>query len=97
MAALCHAAGKKGFAFVGSNSAGNNAFFVRRDVLGDVPSLSARDGWVDARFRESRDAAGNLTYIDGRAARLAAIADAPIVDVLTESVATIRDRLIANG
>ena len=28
---------KKGFALVGGNRAGNNAFFVRRDALGDIP------------------------------------------------------------
>jgi hypothetical protein len=79
LAALCMAAERKDLAFVGSNSAGNNSFFVRRDVLGDLTTLTPQEGWVDARIRESRDARGNLTFIAGRAARIAAIADLPLV------------------
>jgi hypothetical protein len=89
LAALCLAAGRKGLAFVGSNSAGNNAFFVRRDVLGDLPTLTPQDGWVDARFRESRDSKGKLSYIGGRAARIAAIADQPLVEVATGAATTV--------
>ena len=89
LAALCLAADRKGLAFVGSNSAGNNAFFVRRDVLGDLPTLTAQEGWVDARFRESRDHGGNLTFISGRAARIAVIADLPLVEVVTGNKTTV--------
>ncbi|MEI6624661.1 MAG: hypothetical protein WCP28_22460, partial [Actinomycetes bacterium] len=89
LAALCLAADRKGLAFVGSNSAGNNAFFVRRDVLGVLPTLTPQEGWVDARFRESRDAAGTLTYIGGRAARIAVIADQPLVDVSIGALTTV--------
>lgn len=89
LAALCLAADRKGLAFVGSNSAGNNAFFVRRDVLGDLPTVTPRQGWVDARFRDSRDRGGNLTYISGRAARIAAIADQPLVEVATGAMTTV--------
>jgi hypothetical protein len=89
LAALCLAADRKGLAFVGSNSAGNNAFFVRRDVLGDLPTVTPREGWVDARFRDSRDPGGNLTYIGGRAARIAAIADQPLAEVATGVMTTV--------
>jgi hypothetical protein len=89
LAAFCQAADKKGMAFVGSNSAGNNAFFVRRDLLGDLKPLTSPEGWVDARFRESRDPQGNLTYIDGRAARIAEIATLPLVDVSTGATTTV--------
>jgi hypothetical protein len=89
LAALCLAAERKRLAFVGSNSAGNNAFFVRRDVLGDIPTLTPQEGWIDARFRESRDPWGNLTYIDGRSARIAAIADLPLVEVATGAITTV--------
>jgi hypothetical protein len=89
LAALCQAADKKGMALVGSNSAGNNAFFVRRDLLGDLKPLTSTEGWVDARFRESRDPHGNLTYVDGRAARIAEIAALPLVDVSTGATTTV--------
>jgi hypothetical protein len=89
LGAICQAADRKGLAFVGSNSAGNNAFFVRRDLLGDLPSLTAAEGWVDARFRESRDPTGALTYLAGRANRIAAISDLPLVDVATGATTTV--------
>jgi hypothetical protein len=90
LGALCHLADRKGYQFVGSNSAGNNAFFVRRDVAGGLPALSSRDGYVEARFRESRDADGRLTYITSRAERLRTIADQTVVDVATGKAGTIR-------
>jgi hypothetical protein len=83
LAAVAMAADRKGLSLVGSNSAGNNAFFVREDLLGELRPLQPSDAWVDARFRESRDEAGNLTFIAGREGRLAAIADLPLVDVRT--------------
>ncbi len=97
LAAICVAADRKDLAFVGSNSAGNNAFFVRRDLLGDLSTLTAAEGWVDARFRESRDPEGNLTYIGGLAARTAAIADQPLVDVGTGTMTTVGQCLNASG
>jgi hypothetical protein len=97
LAALCQAADRKGLAFVGSNTAGNNAFFVRRDVLGDLATLTPSEGWVDARFRESRDATGALTYVGGRANRIAAIADLPLVDVVTGAPTTVGQCLGASA
>jgi hypothetical protein len=82
LAALCDLAGQKGYDFVGSNSAGNNAYFVRRDRMADLRSLSPEEGYVESRFRESRDAEGRLTFIAGPHRR-AAIADMPLVDVRT--------------
>ena len=55
----------KGYALVGCNSAGNNAFFVRKDVRpSSLPSLTAREAYVHASFRESRDASGNLSFLN---------------------------------
>ncbi len=91
LAAICLAAERKSMAFVGSNSAGNNAFFVRSDVLGDLATVTPEDGWVDARFRESRDRNGNLTYIGPRSDRIAVIADRPLVEVETGATTTVRE------
>jgi hypothetical protein len=78
--ALCLLAERKGFAFVGANSAGNNAYFVRAERLGPLRRLTAQEGFVDSRFRESRDASGRLTYLSGDARR-AAIAEMEVEDV----------------
>jgi len=61
--ALCHLGRRKGYAFVGCNTAGNNAFFVRKDRLpDDMRELSAEEGFVRNQFREARDAQGILTF-----------------------------------
>jgi len=64
--ALCDLADLKGYAFVGCNSNGNNAYFVRNDKLGDLKKISVEDGYVESKFRESRDTLGRLTFIDGK-------------------------------
>ena len=80
LAALCELASSKGYAFVGSNSAGNNAFFVRQDCAARLRQLSVAEGYVRSRFRESRDPSGRLTYISGDA-RVAQIAQMVVHDV----------------
>ena len=65
LAALAQLGEVKGYALVGCNSAGNNAFFVRKDVRpSSLPSLTAREAYVQASFRESRDASGNLSFLN---------------------------------
>ncbi len=80
LAALCHLAEQKGYQFVGANRAGNNAFFVRKEAGSRLPALEAKAGFVKAKFRESRSAEGELTFL-GRAESLAQIADLPLLDV----------------
>jgi hypothetical protein len=60
--ALCDLAEEKGYYFVGSNSAGNNAFFVKKDKIGILTPLSAKEGYVFSKFRQSRDEKGNLNF-----------------------------------
>ena len=71
---------RKGYALVGSNSAGNNVFFVRKDQLHHLKPMRAEDAYVESQFRESRDVDGCLTYLSGQA-RYQAIAHLPLVDV----------------
>jgi len=61
----CDLAEEKGYGFVGCNSAGNNAYFVRNDKLNGLKTLSCAEGFVDAKFRESRDKTGNLSLLSG--------------------------------
>jgi hypothetical protein len=88
--ALVELGDRKGYAFVGSNSAGNNAFFVRRDRLNGQRELTAAEGYVESQFRESRDEAGNLTFLSG-AARLQKIIDLPVYDVERNAVVRLGD------
>lgn len=62
-----------GLIFVGSNRAGNNAFFIQEHLVQgltiEIPNLQNLEIFVDWRVRESRDKDGNLNYLSG-AARL---------------------------
>jgi hypothetical protein len=78
--ALYLLAREKGYAFVGCNSAGNNAHFVREDRLGKIKAVGLREGYVVSRFRESRAPDGALNFIDGEA-RLHAISDMEVIEL----------------
>jgi hypothetical protein len=75
---------------VGCNSAGNNAYFVRNDVVDRLPEALRRGEFVDMRCRDSRGPDGSLTYLSG-SARLAAIAHMPVVDVTTGRTLLLKD------
>jgi hypothetical protein len=80
--ALCHLAAVKGYTFAGTTNAGNNAFFVRTDVASRIRPRSSTEGYVESRFTESRDRAGQLSFLRGRD-RLEAIGHLPVVDVVS--------------
>ena len=88
--ALCLLANKKGYDFVGSNSTGSNAFFVRNDLAHDLRCLSAADGYVESRVRESRGESGELTYLSG-VERLQLIRDMPVHDLERNETVRLRD------
>lgn len=63
--ALCDLAKEKGYCFIGCNSAGNNAYFIRNDKMKKLRGMTAKQGYVSSMFRESRNKKGELTYIGG--------------------------------
>lgn len=80
LAALHHLGCEKGYALVCSNSAGNNAFFVRNDLMASLTALLPGEAYRRARFRESRGHNGELTYLDLEEG-LQLIAHLPVFDV----------------
>jgi hypothetical protein len=94
--ALCLLGERKGYAFVGCNSNGNNAYFVRRDKIGRIKALSLESGYVQSRFRESRDAEGRLTYLSGDE-RLRAIAEMTVYDLEKGALAKIKELDVSDG
>jgi len=88
--ALCLLAEKKGYAFVGCNSAGNNAHFVRKDKVGNIPIKTVKEGYVESKFRESRDKDGNLTYLRG-SQRLKVIEEMQVINVEAGRIIQIKD------
>lgn len=83
--ALCDLAENKGYAFIGSNSAGNNAYFVRKDKQADLPSLTAEQGYVRSRFREHRDEFGVLTFLETEQA-IECLAGMPVYNTRLQKV-----------
>jgi hypothetical protein len=57
---------KKNYALIGSNQAGNNLFFVRNDRLGRLLGSSAADAWTEAKFSDTRNEQGQLTFLRGK-------------------------------
>ena len=95
MRAFEYLAEMKGYALVGSNKVGNNIFFVRRDRLGRLKPLSTEEAYVESRFRDSRDAQGNLNFLGG-ARRYEEIKNLPLVEVTSAHTTTLLD-LDASG
>jgi hypothetical protein len=78
--ALFELAKEKGYAFIGCNNSGNNAYFIRQDKVGPLKVPSLEEGYVQSKFRESRDQFGNFSYLDKKQS-LKLIADLPIFDI----------------
>lgn len=91
IAALCALAAKKGYRFVGTNSAGNDAFFVREDYASRFVDSSLRQiRPFPSRFRESRDRRGLNSHIGGLE-RLRQMSALPVVNVETGCTMVLRD------
>jgi len=81
---------KKGYSLVGSNSAGNNVFFIRDDIIGNLKVLTAEECYQKSKFRESHNESGTLTFLDhSRAIKL--IGDMKVIDVIDDKEITIKD------
>ena len=86
---MTYLADNKGYSLVGTNTAGNNAFYVRKDLINNkVNILSVEAAYSSSNYRESRDEKGNLSYITGDM-RLDAIKGLPVFNVETLSIEVI--------
>jgi hypothetical protein len=82
---------ERGYALVGVNSGGNNAFFVRRELLNDrIRGISLDEGYRESCFREGRGENGRLSFLAGTARR-SVMADLPLVDIRTGERLCVRD------
>ncbi len=83
LSAFNYVATAKGYALVGCTLAGNNAFFVRKDLLNEnVKELSVSSAFKDSKFRESRNEDHELSFISGKN-RLDIIKGLEVINVLT--------------
>lgn len=81
--ALCDLAEEKGYDFVGSNSAGNNAYFVKKTKSKNLKKLSPIEGYRQSKFKEARDKDGSLSFINLEE-RLAVIKGMPVYNTRTK-------------
>jgi hypothetical protein len=81
--AFCQLGESKGYAFIGCNSNGNNAYFIRKDQLGSLRPVSCEEGFVDSKFREYVDDNGERV---GGKKRLDLIKGMPIFNLETGEV-----------
>ncbi|MVM29568.1 hypothetical protein GO755_05955 [Spirosoma sp. HMF4905] len=85
LAALYNLAIEKGYSFVGCNSAGNNAYFIKTTKLGPLGTLTPLEGFVQSHFRESRHSDGTLSFADLDEQRKL-ISGLPVFNVITKQI-----------
>lgn len=88
--ALYSLAERKGYSFIGCNSAGNNAFLVRKDLANIFKKPTIEEGYVYSKFRESRDRKGRLTYVSVKD-RKKIIEDLVVYNTQTREMLKIKD------
>lgn len=90
IAAFDYLARKKGYSLVGSNSSGNNVFFVRNDLVGSLPTYTPEQAYIKTHFRISRDHDGNLTFLDFNGG-VKIIEEMPVYEVDTGKTIKVKD------
>ncbi len=90
IAALEFLGKRKGYSLIGSNSAGNNLFFVRNDLCGGLKILSAESAYIKAKFREAKNKDGKLNYLDFDD-RLKVISDLSVINIENNNLIKIID------
>lgn len=76
---------QKGYRFVGTNSNGCNAFFVRQDYANEIVAALDEVRAYPSRFREARGADGQLTFMRG-SERADVIGHLPVVDIVADQL-----------
>lgn len=84
--ALTILANKLNYALVCCNSAGNNAYFIRRDLLNNsIQESELEKAFVESRFRESKNLNKEHTYLSGNY-RLNEIKGLDVLNVITNEI-----------
>ncbi len=89
--ALKFLAKKKGYKLFTTNSAGNNAYFVKENIM-DKMKLDLKKNTYQSKFRESRDESGKKTFIN-HDKRLSIVGHLEVEDVETNEISKISDLL----
>ena len=90
LGAFCHLAEKKGYVFIGTASAGVNAFFVRRDCASGFRNCNPAEDFRPSANRDSKTKGGKNSFLR-HGERLPVIKELPVVDVRTGETILIKD------
>ena len=82
--ALKFLASKKGYKFLTTNSAGNNAYFIKENIF-DKLEIHIKKNIFQSKFRESRDKDGKKTFANFEE-RLKTIEHLEVIDVETNEI-----------
>ena len=86
LAAITRLGQQKGYALIGTNSAGNNAYYVHASQLSDeVRPVTVEAAFVRPNFRDSRDRRHRLNYLSYQQ-RQAQIRGLPVLNVMTGEI-----------
>lgn len=88
--AIYNAAVSKGYDLVGINSAGMNAFFVRKDLSPFFRTFEPEEVYFPSKIRESKDASCRLSFLSG-IDRLREMSGMPLVHTETGVITTIKE------
>lgn len=66
ISAITQLAKRRGYELIGSNTAGCNLFFVKKEFISGLKIMKAEDAYVESKFRQSIDESGNLTFLDNK-------------------------------
>lgn len=80
LAAFCYLAEQKGYDFIGTTSAGVNAYFVRKDLSSPFKKYNSISGFNESANRDSKDSKGNLMFLRHNE-RLDIIKNLPVLDL----------------
>ena len=80
----------KGYVLAGGNRAGNNLFYVRKDVMASILPLIADRRVRPSLYAEARDRQGQLSLTRGTNRRTL-IDDMPVFDLASQSTAALSD------
>ena len=84
--ALTILANKLNYALICCNSAGNNAYFIRRDLLNEsIKEVNIEKAYIESRFRESKNCNQKHTYLSGNF-RLNEIKGLDVLNVITNKL-----------
>ena len=85
LSALEELAGKKGYYFIGCNSAGNNAYFLKNKYKSIIGPKTVKKGFVSGKYRDNRDVNGELLF-SSRESCINAIRGMPVFNIQTKKI-----------